>query len=66
MIPEPIATRDGFGKGIVKLVDNPKVVVLDADLCSSTRSDKFGKKAPDRHINVGIAEQNLVGIAAKR
>jgi len=58
-----IATRDGFGNAIVKLGENPKVVVLDADLCSSTRSEKFGEKYPERYFNVGIAEQNLVGLA---
>ncbi len=58
-----MATRDGFGKAIVKLGENPKIVVLDADLCSSTRSEKFGEKYPERYFNVGIAEQNLVGLA---
>src|SRR3989344_4983846 len=58
-----MATRDGFGNAIVKLGENPKIVVLDADLCSSTRSEKFGEKYPERYFNVGIAEQNLVGIA---
>lgn len=58
-----MATRDGFGNAIVKLGENPKIVVLDADLCSSTRSEKFGEKYPERYVNVGIAEQNLVGLA---
>ena len=58
-----MATRDGFGNAIVKLGENPKIVVLDADLCSSTRSEKFGEKYPERYFNVGIAEQNLVGLA---
>lgn len=59
-----MATRDGFGKAIVQLTENPQVVVLDADLCSSTRSEKFGEQVPERFFNVGIAEQNLVGLAA--
>lgn len=58
------ATRDGFGSAILKIGEDSRVVVLDADLANSTRSEWFQKKYPDRFFNVGIAEQNMVGIAA--
>lgn len=60
-----IATRQAYGEALKKLaVDNPKVVVLDADLSKSTMTAEFKKVAPERFINVGIAEQNLIGTAA--
>jgi transketolase len=59
------ATRDAYGKAIAELgEENPNVVVLDADLAGSTRSGKFAGPFPNRFWNVGIAEANLVGIAA--
>ncbi|OIO66195.1 hypothetical protein AUJ68_01295 [Candidatus Woesearchaeota archaeon CG1_02_57_44] len=59
------ATRDGFGKALVALgAENKDIVVLDADLCNSTRSEWFEQAYPERFLNVGIAEQNMVGIAA--
>ncbi len=58
------ATRDGFGRGIVKAGENKDVVVLDADLAESTRSIKFGEKYPDRFFDMGIAEMDMVGTAA--
>jgi transketolase len=62
---EKIATRDAYGKALAKLgAQNPKVVVLDADLSKSTKTVDFAKVFPERFINVGIAEQNLVGISA--
>ena len=58
-------TRDGYGEGLVELgKKNPNVVVLGADLTSSTRCNWFKDEFPDRFIQVGIAEQNLIGIAA--
>ncbi|MFH1671402.1 MAG: transketolase family protein [Candidatus Portnoybacteria bacterium] len=58
-------TRDGYGEGLVELgKKNPNVIVLGADLTGSTRCDWFRDEFPDRFIQVGIAEQNLVGIAA--
>ncbi len=58
-------TRDGYGKGLVELgKKNPDIIVLGADLTSSTRCNWFREEFPDRFIQVGIAEQNLVGIAA--
>jgi transketolase len=59
------ATRDAFGRALESFgADHPSVVVIDADVSNSTRTEWFGKKYPDRFFNVGIAESNLVGIAA--
>ena len=56
--------RDIFGKFLVKLgSQNKKVVVLDADLSSSTRTSEFAKIYPERFFNMGIAEQNQLGTA---
>src|SRR5437667_131736 len=58
------ATRDAFGRALEALGgDHPNIVVVDADVSNSTRTDWFGKKYPDRFFNIGIAESNLVGIA---
>jgi transketolase len=57
------ATRDGFGKGIVKAGKNKDVVVLDADLAESTRSIKFKEKYPERFFDMGIAEMDMIGTA---
>ena len=58
-------TRDGFGEGLLILGEkNKNVVVLTADLEESTRVEEFGKKYPERLIEVGVAEQNMAGIAA--
>ncbi|KAB3534177.1 transketolase family protein [Alkaliphilus pronyensis] len=60
-----IATRDAYGEALVELgKNNPNVVVLDADLSKSTKTHGFSKKYPERFFNVGIAEQNLIGMAA--
>jgi transketolase len=60
-----VSLRDVFGQQIVEVgARNPNLVILDADLATSTRTEKFRKKYPERHLNVGIAEQNMVGIAA--
>ncbi len=59
------ATRDAFGRALEALgADHPDVVVVDADVGNSTRTEWFGKKFPDRFFNIGIAESNLVGVAA--
>lgn len=59
------ATRDAYGKVLQELGEqNSNIVVLDADLAESTRTKKFGEKFPDRFFNVGIAEANMVSIAA--
>ena len=58
------ATRDAFGRALEALgAEFPEVVVVDADVSNSTRTEWFGKKYPDRFFNIGIAESNLVGIA---
>jgi len=61
---ESKSTRDAYGDALLKLGDNPRVVVLDADLSVSTQTNKFTGKYPSRFINVGCAEQNLMGVAA--
>jgi transketolase len=58
-------TRNGFGEGLVELGErNEKVVVLCADLRESVRVDEFAKKFPDKFVEVGVAEQNMIGVAA--
>ncbi|MBU1202654.1 transketolase family protein [Patescibacteria group bacterium] len=59
------STRDGFGDGILELgKKNKDVIVVSADLAESTRVDKFAKKYPNRFVEVGVAEQNMMGVAA--
>ena len=59
-----MATRDAYGKALVKLGQiNDNVVVLDADLSKSTKTNDFCKAFPSRFFNMGIAEQNLIGAA---
>ena len=58
-------TRDAYGRALVELGRrNPNVVVLDADLSTSTKTAMFGKEFPERFFNVGITEQNMMSIAA--
>lgn len=60
-----MATRDAYGKALAELgKTNPTVVVLDGDLAKSTKTDRFRKAFPERFFNVGVAEANMVGIAA--
>lgn len=60
-----MATRDAYGEALVELgKENENVVVLDADLSKSTKTYAFGQEFSNRFINVGIAEQNLIGVAA--
>lgn len=60
-----IATRESYGKALVELGKaHEDVVVLDADLAGATKTDMFKKVFPDRHIDCGIAESNMMGIAA--
>ena len=59
------ATRDAYGESLVALgAEYPDLVVLDADLAAATKTGMFKKAYPDRFFNVGIAEQNLMGVAA--
>lgn len=60
-----IPTRDGFGKGLVEVGKmDPRVVILCADLAESTRVEWFKKEFPERYIEIGVAEQNLAGVAS--
>src|SRR6266480_1870767 len=59
------ATREAFGLALAQLGETgPDIVVVDGDVGNSTRTEIFGKKFPSRFFNVGIAEANLVGVAA--
>ncbi|HEM56427.1 MAG TPA: transketolase family protein [Thermodesulfobium narugense] len=59
------ATREAYGEALLELGrSNDKVVALDADLSKSTKTSLFAKEFPERFFNVGIAEQNLIGVAA--
>lgn len=60
-----IATRDSYGNALVECAEQfPDLVVLDADLAGATKTGVFKKAYPDRHIDCGIAESNMTGIAA--
>ncbi|MEK9209334.1 MAG: transketolase C-terminal domain-containing protein [Patescibacteria group bacterium] len=62
---EMTPTRNGYGKGMVRAgKENPKVVVLCADLTESTRSEYFQKEFPERFIEMGVAEQNMAVVAS--
>ncbi|MHA2059895.1 MAG: transketolase family protein [Candidatus Ranarchaeia archaeon] len=59
------STRDAYSEVLVEMGEQfPNLVVIDADTSLSTKSTMFGGKFPDRFFNVGIAEQNLIGVAA--
>mgnify|MGYP003294669793 FL=1 len=60
-----VATRDSYGSTLVELgKEHEEIVVFDADLAGSTKTGMFGKVFPERHFNAGIAEANMVGLAA--
>ena len=60
-----IATRESYGHALVELgKEHEEVVVLDADLAEATKTGIFKKEFPERHIDCGIAECNMMGIAA--
>lgn len=60
-----IATRESYGNALVECAEDfPNLVVLDADLAGATKTGTFKKAYPDRHIDCGIAESNMTGIAA--
>ena len=61
-----IATRDSYGNALVELAQGgaDNLVVLDADLAGATKTGIFKKAYPDRHFNCGIAECNMIGVAA--
>ena len=60
-----IATRESYGNALKELAEEfPDLVVLDADLAAATKTGIFRKAYPDRHIDCGIAESNMMGVAA--
>ncbi|SVB80249.1 uncharacterized protein METZ01_LOCUS233103, partial [marine metagenome] len=60
-----IAQRDAFGDTLVELVErDERVYALDGDLANSTKADKVSRERPDRFLMMGIAEQNMMGVAA--
>ncbi len=61
---EKIATREGYGKALVELAETHDFVVLDADLAEATKTCYFAKAYPNRFFDCGIAEANMIGIAA--
>ena len=64
-IDKKIATRQSYGEALVELgKENEKVVVLDADLSSATKTNLFAKEFPNRFFDIGIAEQDMMGTAA--
>lgn len=64
-LSEKKATRDGFGQGLLEIgQENDKVVALCADLIGSLKMNAFIKEFPDRFIQCGIAEANMIGVAA--
>ncbi len=64
-LPMGKAQREVFGETLTEMAaTDPRIVILDADLGSSTRGDIFEKAHPDRYLQMGIAEQNMLGVAA--
>ena len=62
---ERLAQRSYYGKALAELAgEDPNVVVIDADLAGSTKTSEFRKVCPERFVEVGIAEANMIGIAA--
>lgn len=62
---EKRATREAYGETLIELAkDNPNIVVLEADLAKSTTTIKFKKEFPDRFFDCGVAEQNMMAMAA--
>ncbi len=60
-----VATRDAYGKALVELGEkNPNILVLDADLAAATKTGAFKKAFPERFFDTGIAESNMMGVAA--
>lgn len=60
----PISTREAYGKALVELADQHEFLVLDADLSKATQTVLFGKAYPERFFDMGIAEGNMMGVAA--
>ena len=61
-----IATRVSFGEALKELGnENENIVVLDADLSGATKTNIFAKAFPERFFDMGIAEENMIGVAAR-
>ena len=63
-IGEKVATREAYGKALAEFGGDERIVVLDADLSKSTKTESFKKAYPGRFINCGIAEGNMMSVAA--
>lgn len=63
-IGEKVATREAYGRALVEFGANENIIVMDADLSKSTKTDGFKKTYPERFINTGIAEGNMMSTAA--
>jgi transketolase len=62
---QSVALRDAWGEHLIALSDRyPELLVLDGDLANSTKADTFASARPDRFFEMGIAEQNMIGVAA--
>ena len=61
---DKMATREAYGKALVALGEKYDFVVLDADLAEATKTSMFKKAFPDRFFDCGIAEGNMMGVAA--
>lgn len=61
---QKIATREAYGNALAEFGADPRIVVLDADLSKSTKTDVFKNQFPERFINMGIAEGNMMAVAA--
>ena len=59
-----VATREAYGKALAQYGADERIIVLDADLSKSTKTDTFRQVYPERHFNMGIAEGNLMCVAA--
>lgn len=65
MMQQKLSTRDAYGHALLEIMEiRSDVIVLDSDLSRSTRTEWVESKYPDRFINIGIAEQNMMGVAA--
>ena len=64
MSDKKIATREAYGNALAEFGADENILVLDADLSKSTKTDTFKKKYPERFINMGIAEANMMSVAA--
>jgi transketolase len=63
-LPDGPATREAFGEALAEAGSDPRIVVVDGDVNNSTFTNHFMERYPDRFFNAGIAESNMVGIAA--